>query len=426
MTSLVLTVARHIVRFVTPGAFISLVLLAISVQWLPMVEAQQSSIDKRENSLNASWDHTLAGLRSEHEYLAQSLSVIHRDLREAVKGRPRLSELLKLAVHPQFRPGYGVVPEIVNKVNAVPQQIRRTVYSLDWLRAEQSKLRDRVTEYSKHLASISESELEYQVNSYLRYREKHHLLAHHLTYHAYWQQAVRHYGDYFASRNALLPLLQKMQQAQSARNQTTRFLALQKQFVELAAKFQRVPTLSIVAETNGIHRLPIEIWTDIDNEKFLRSFRRSAESMFNDSPAAKQQRFELSVRFHRVSKFSLYPSGSAPKTGAAIDVAAHRSRFPPEALVLTTGAQSTHAWVGSAVLLGPEPISARSLVHEFGHLLGFGDGYLRTFEGAVNDPGGVNIIEWTGITNDLMGSDQGGRVTAEMIRKLLLEYGPNT
>ena len=74
--------------------------------------------------------------------------------------------------------------------------------------------------------------------------------------------------------------------------------------------------------------------------------------------------------------------------------------------------------------LGSGKLAPRVLAHEFGHLLGFADAYLRGYAGSPDDPYGLRIIEWTGLMNDLMGGPGVGRVTREMIEQLLAAYDP--
>ena len=105
------------------------------------------------------------------------------------------------------------------------------------------------------------------------------------------------------------------------------------------------------------------------------------------------------------------------------DVETHRSLFPGCPLVLTTGASSTNALVGDRIVLDTSPVSRRTLAHEFGHLLGFSDAYIRGYDGEPDDPYGVVLVEWTGLTDDLMGSPGGGQVNEEMIEKLITAYG---
>ena len=63
------------------------------------------------------------------------------------------------------------------------------------------------------------------------------------------------------------------------------------------------------------------------------------------------------------------------------------------------------------------------LAHEFGHLLGFEDAYLRGYDGDPVDPYGVVIVEWSGLSSDLMGDSTRGQVNDEMINRLISAYG---
>ena len=73
-------------------------------------------------------------------------------------------------------------------------------------------------------------------------------------------------------------------------------------------------------------------------------------------------------------------------------------------------------------MLGPSPRSRRTLAHEFLHLLGFTDTYVRSYKGDPMDPFGVVLVEWTGLTNDLMSAPGHGRVSDEMIDTLIKVY----
>ena len=75
------------------------------------------------------------------------------------------------------------------------------------------------------------------------------------------------------------------------------------------------------------------------------------------------------------------------------------------------------------MLLGPGKVTPRTLAHEFGHLLGFSDAYLRGYDGRPDDRFGVVLVEWSGLLDDLMGDSRGGRVSEAMTERLLEAYG---
>ena len=73
--------------------------------------------------------------------------------------------------------------------------------------------------------------------------------------------------------------------------------------------------------------------------------------------------------------------------------------------------------------MGTDSTTRRTLAHEFGHLLGFSDAYLRSYQGDPQDSHGVVFFEWTGLVDNLMGSPGSGRVTDGMIERLIDAYG---
>jgi len=167
--------------------------------------------------------------------------------------------------------------------------------------------------------------------------------------------------------------------------------------------------------------LPLSLHTDIEDDAFLDIFRKAVEDAFVRSDAARGRAFAVELEWERVPVVRLYPDGP-PTQGSPIDIHVHRSRFPSHALVLTTGAASTHAWSGRSVFLGSGPVAPRTLAHEFGHLLGFEDAYVRGFTGDPQGAFGAVLVEWVGIQDDLMGNPSGGRVTVEMIDRLIAAY----
>ena len=191
---------------------------------------------------------------------------------------------------------------------------------------------------------------------------------------------------------------------------------------EQLAPLRTTPGLRLVRDEAGGMTLPVTVHTDIADKDFLAIFHEAVEAAFCESKAARSRGFTLDLELRHVNPGDLYPE-EAPPPGAAIDVETHLQRFPAGTVVMTTGAESTHAFTGRAILLGPSPITRRTLAHEFAHLIGFDDAYLRGYEGRPYAAFGVVLVEWTGLSDDLMGNSDGGRVTSEMIDRLVSAYG---
>src|SRR3989442_3574899 len=107
-----------------------------------------------------------------------------------------------------------------------------------------------------------------------------------------------------------------------------------------------------------------------------------------------------------------------PQRGDRIDVRTHADRFPEDGAVLTTGAQTTHSLVGRYVALAPGDLSVRTLAHEFGHVLGFRDGYIRGYSDLGEH--GFEILELTSVFDDIMSAPREGHVQPAHF-KLLVE-----
>jgi hypothetical protein len=142
----------------------------------------------------------------------------------------------------------------------------------------------------------------------------------------------------------------------------------------LPAKLSEVPA--------GVISVPVS--TDIRDRKFLKEFEGALMTHWNQSSWAKN----TAISFHIHWKF-LKPN---PKFAAKKEtLPEHLSHFPQDTAIITTGGFTTHVR-GSALVLGPGKVTPRTLAHEFGHLLGFNDCYLRTLTG--QGVFGLAVLEW--------------------------------
>lgn len=167
--------------------------------------------------------------------------------------------------------------------------------------------------------------------------------------------------------------------------------------------------------------ITVPMVTDITDTAFVGQFRRAVEGYWHmQTPSAN---YRAQIDLTTIDPQALYcPAGTAspcapPAKGTAIDLAMHIGRFPPNVAVLTTGAGSTHATAGRAIAVSPHDVSTTLLAHEFGHLLGFHDAYLRGSVPAGAD--GFYITELVVDRTDIMGNSGNGRVFASHFERLI-------
>lgn len=165
----------------------------------------------------------------------------------------------------------------------------------------------------------------------------------------------------------------------------------------------------------GVTELVLVLASDVADHRFLRRLEREVEAVWRVADG--ETLFRLDLRLSRLSPRRLYRGVSPPAPGAPIDLTAHLARFPAGSAVLTTGATTTHAFVGRHILLGPGELGARVLAHEIGHLLGFRDGYFRGYRDLGAD--GFAILEIVPDPEDLMSAPGLGHVSRHHFDRVL-------
>ena len=171
--------------------------------------------------------------------------------------------------------------------------------------------------------------------------------------------------------------------------------------------------------------ITVPMVTDIADSAFVSEFARVIAERWRTRGTGIAYRVMPEIRV--ITSAALYcpQSGGAsaaqtcvpPERGAAINLASHIGRFPPDAAVLTTGAGSTHIEGGRAVVMSPHDAPHYLIAHEFGHLLGFRDAYVRGYRDAGFD--GIVVTELVVDNGDVMGNARDGAVTAAHFERLL-------
>ncbi len=369
----------------------------------------------------ADWEVVCAWLREQADGLAADLGTARARLLEAAADRPDLVEHLGDRAADARPRGWGVLPEVLPATppSAVSPTSRR--YALRPLSVNfVASFRDARLLAARAARDLDdEASLEAAVADHARLRRDLDNLAAHLAYHEQWQAEVARHAAWFAERSARSPEIAAMAAALEAGEPGAE--DERRRLGRAIAVFRPAAGLRLRDE-GDVRVLPVTLHTDVDDAAFRRAFLDAVDEAWNVAPAARAAglRVEVELVVHDVRE--LRPD-DPPARGEPIDVADHLARFPEGALVMTTGAASTHAWKARSLLLGPTPVTPRTLAHEFGHLLGFDDAYLRAVEGSPDGPFGVVLVEWTGLVDDLMGNPRGGVVTEDMVRRLLDAYG---
>jgi hypothetical protein len=367
------------------------------------------------------WEQKHKQLQQLRNVVFTRLEEVHATLVARVQDEaPAL--LIRLSLNPPKAraTGYELLPVIQDnapQVSVVPTQ---TFYSLEWL---EGRLHEEL-EKAEKLAELAQSAMEVEslVDRFEKSLKTLRNLEDNLSYHEKWQKAVIRYPAYYRNKNKLVALTREMNTLITSNGPPEQIAELRRQLIENVAPFKPTPGLHISYIEGGEMVLPVTVCTDIEDSDFLWAFQEGVQESFSRSPAARAARFAVDLQWRFIGATTLYPDG-APHRGAKIDMNAHRALFPGCPLVLTSGASSLNARVGSRIFLGTGPVSRRTLAHEFGHLLGFEDAYARGYDGEPGDAYGVVIVEWTGLTADLMGDSDRGQVSEAMITALITAYG---
>ncbi len=180
------------------------------------------------------------------------------------------------------------------------------------------------------------------------------------------------------------------------------------------------------ASVGRLRIVTVPIYTDIQDSAVVESFRRAIETYWHVYDGQDEFRVLLTIRTIPPERLYCEPTedGKAPASACAppakgehINLVAHAARFPADGAVLTTGAESLQVTAVRAIVLGPHDVAPRTLAHEFGHVLGFPDAYLRGYKDLGAD--GFQVEELVPNFEDIMSSPGAGSVLARHFRALI-------
>jgi hypothetical protein len=318
-------------------------------------------------------------------------SLIDRQAPSAAATLPRLQPQDAPPANARF--GYGVLPRIVDA--PPPSNPPVSVFSYSWpitdgyIAGENVRLNQAETDLRQVVAAAEDARTPIIGKLIAEYRNlltNQRTIDQYIQYNQFWQRAIAEDRPRFDQLTKVYELL-KSDEPDTAR-------AIR----EVLGKPQAPKFVQVDRSTPEAVILRLPVYTDIEDQEFLDRAKKSIEDLW--------QTEEGNVTYRLQIEFRLLPP--AAERGARIDVRAHATAFPEDGAVLTSGAQTTHSLVGRYIALAPGDLSTRTLAHEFGHLLGFRDGYIRGYRDLGER--GFEILELTSVFDDIMSAPREGRV----------------
>jgi hypothetical protein len=301
------------------------------------------------------------------------------------------------------RVGYGILPRLVDGTPAASAPVSAFSYSwpitAGYIAGENVKL-SQVEDYLNNIQSApSDGRTAVITSLILEYRKlltNQRTIDQYIQYNQFWQRSISQERQRFDQLTKVYELMKSDEpdMAQAIREVLGR---------------PEVPGFVEVDRTQpGIVSVRVPVYTDIEDEEFLEKAKAAIEELWQASDGEVSYRLEIDL-------VRVPPKANR---GDRIDLRAHAASFPGDGAVLTTGAETTHSLVGRYVALAPGDLSTRTLAHEFGHVLGFRDGYVRGYRDLGEH--GFEILELTSVFDDIMSAPREGHVRPAHF-KLILE-----
>jgi hypothetical protein len=351
------------------------------------------------------------GDRIEQEFLEHRdrLVTFFSTLRSLMDQQPASVNLALPRLESQDRPasatprfGYGVLPRISDSGAGGTPPV--SVFSYSWpitdgyiagerVKLDQAEARLRLAETitgdakAPVIASL--------VSEYRTLLANHRTIDQYIQYNQFWQRSIAQDRPRFDQLTKIYDLMK------SDEPDITRAIR------EVLGKPEVPRFLKVDRSLQGQVLVRVPVYTDIQDEEFLARAKNTIEQLWQVQDG--DVTYALKVDFRRVDPLA--------QPGDRVDARELAGRFPPDGAVLTTGAQTTYSLVGRYLALGPGDLSARTLAHEFGHVLGFRDGYIRGYRDLGDQ--GFEILELTSVFDDIMSAPREGHVQAAHFKLLI-------
>ena len=306
---------------------------------------------------------------------------------------PDLADMLDTQPPRPVEFGYLIVPQLTVAEPRTTTESRSARYSWSWtsrmLDREQTRLAtaEQTLDTVDAMAPRARRETYEQLTAeYTALERGQKLVDQHLKHNRFWQQIIAEDWDRFerqtvlheavVDRERVLEQLRATGISPEAKADYHRQLADLLTQIENGQPGPAVPRYIQIIENSAARRvLRVPLYTDIPDVGFVAASVAAIESAWSVDVDGIAYRLELELR--GLTSEELYHPGTPPERGAHIDLTEHVKHFPPDGGVLTTGSNRTYAIPGRYVAVGPSPLSSRTIAHEFGHILGFTDRYVR-------------------------------------------------
>lgn len=341
------------------------------------------------------------------------LNIFFQDLRDAVQryapapDAPNLLRQLQTAPPPTNVWGYGMLPRIVD-IAQPPTPISTFSYSWGvtegYVAGETTKLDQAKSDLSRVIVVDPSEKLSLIVGLVAQYRDlikNQRTVDQYIQYNRFWQREI-------AEDRARFDKLTQVYNMMKSGNPDTADAIRKVLGTPQAPRFVRVRKDGSTSVT-----LQVRVHTDIDDDTWLSQAKSAIEDIWRTEQGGTRYAIEI--------EFSKTKPKETPQAGEHLDMEKYIGRFPNDGGVLTTGAQFTYGSVGRAVVLGPGDLAPRTLAHEFGHVLGFTDGYIRGYTDLGEK--GFEILELTSSFDDIMSAPREGHVQPAHFKLLMESLG---
>jgi hypothetical protein len=371
-------------------------------------------------------------VQEHYQFYSKRLEAYYALLADALKANaPDLLSMLKFP-NPS-RHGYGILPKITAGALTAEQRpgAGPALYSWPWTtKLIDSELKEITrAEADLHQAGalnvrVRRDTYESLARGYGEIRERQQNIDAHIEYNRFWQTAIASDRSAYDRETVLYDKAverQTIAHASMVLNDgalRAREKLLLRDIHETLDRVSAPRFVRVERRTPALWIVHVPFYTDIGDHAFVQSVKQSIENIWRLRDGGDEFRVELTIS--HIPEVQLYNGRQPPAKGDSIALEQHLALFPHHAAILTTGATTTHV-SGNAIILGPHDMTPRVLAHEFGHILGFRDTYVRGYKDLGEN--GFEVMEMVVDPTDIMGAPDTGRVWRSHFIRILDQFG---